>query len=54
MDEAFCLLQTAAKEVIILIVLQSLVSRLFKDGGQVANIRLLAYLKQKPMFEVDD
>lgn len=33
MDEAFCLLQTAAKEVIILIVLQSPVSRLSKDGG---------------------
>lgn len=43
MDEAFCLLQTAAKEVIILIVLQSLVSRLSKDGGH-AKRPTFAYL----------
>lgn len=43
MDEAFCLLQTAAKEVIILIVLQSLVIRLSKDGGH-AKRPTFAYL----------
>lgn len=43
MDEAFCLLQTAAKEVIILIVLQSPVSRLSKDGGH-AKRPTFAYL----------
>lgn len=43
MDEAYCLLQTAAKEVIILIVLQSLVSRLSKDGGH-AKWPTFAYL----------
>lgn len=53
MDKVYCLLKTAAKEVIILIVLQPLaVWR--QRPCQVARVRLLAYFKQKAVSEVDE